>query len=91
MVATRYCISFIQKYPYLGLNTSQISSHLKHLKSTTPKNSDHEIHIFQQKKPKIIENIVHPNVSFNSLIVPPIVKCMKLEKMSIFKKMMSIK
>ncbi len=29
---------------------------------------------------------MHPNVSFNSLVVPPSIQCMKLEKMSIFKK-----
>jgi hypothetical protein len=69
MVATRYCISFHFENPYLGLNTSKI----KHLKFTSRKSNDHEIHPFQPKKPKILENIMDflPNVSFNSLVVPP--------------------
>jgi hypothetical protein len=77
-------IVFIKKYPYLGLNTSQIKHHLKHLKYTSHENNDHEVHLFQQNQPKILENIMDylPNVSFNSLVVPPIIQHVKLEKMS---------
>jgi hypothetical protein len=85
MVATRYCISFHSKNPYLGLNTSQIKCHLKHLKFTSQENNDNEIHLFQQKNPKILENAMDflPNVSFNSLVVSPTIQRVKLEKMPI--------
>jgi hypothetical protein len=68
----------------LGLNTSQIKRHFKYLKFTSHKNNDHEIHLFQPKTPKILENIMDflPNVSFNSLVVPPTIQHVKLEKMS---------
>jgi hypothetical protein len=58
----------------LGLNTSQIKRHLKHLNFISLENNDHEIHPFQQKNRKILENTmdVISSVSFNSLIVPPI-------------------
>jgi len=42
-------LAFIQKYPYLGLNTSQMKWHFKHLKFTSHENNDHEIHLFQPK------------------------------------------
>jgi hypothetical protein len=47
-------------------------------------NNDHEIHLFQPKIYKFLENIMDflPNVSFNSLFVPPIIQGVKLEKMS---------
>jgi hypothetical protein len=41
-------LSFLQKYPYLGLNTSQIKRHLKHFKCISQQGNDHEIHVFQQ-------------------------------------------
>ncbi len=75
-------LTFIQKYSYLGLNASQIKHHLKHLKFTSQENNDHEVHLYQPKKPKILENIINPNPSFNSLIVPLTIQCVKLEKMS---------
>ncbi len=73
-------LAFIQKSMF-GLNTSQIKHHLIHLKFTSQENNDHEIYPFQPKKPKILENVMDPNVSFNSLIFPPIIQLVKLEKM----------
>ncbi len=75
-------LAFILKYSYLGLNISQIKSRRKHLKFTSQENNDHGTHIFQPKKPKILEYIMDPNVLFNSLVVPPTIQCVKLEKMS---------
>jgi hypothetical protein len=46
---------FIQKYPYLGLNTSQIKRHFKHLKFTSQENNDHQIHFFQPKNQKSLK------------------------------------
>jgi len=34
---------------------------------------------------------MHPNASYNSLVVPPTIQCVKLEKMSKKSKMMPIK
>jgi hypothetical protein len=57
-------LTFIFKNPYLGLNTSQIKHHFKHLKCISQENNDYGIQNFQQKTPKILENIMIflPNV-----------------------------
>jgi hypothetical protein len=73
-------LTFIQRYPYLNLNISQIKCHLKHLECISQENNDHEIHVFN-KKEKILENTMNflPNVSFNSPFVPPIIQHVGLE------------
>jgi hypothetical protein len=56
MVATRYCISFHSKISiFLGLNTSQIKCHFKHLKFTSQENNNHEIHFFQPKDQNLLK------------------------------------
>ncbi len=44
-------LPFIQKYPYVGLNASQIKCHFKHLKCMSKKTMIMKF-IFKKKKPK---------------------------------------
>jgi hypothetical protein len=69
------------KKSIFGLNTTEIKLILNILNSDPKKIMIMNFIFFNQFFLKILENIMDPNVSFNSLIVPPTIQRVKLERM----------